>query len=149
MSVVQRVSHLGICVSDLERSVAFYREGLGFQTVHELHVEGEPSDTLLQLRDVRLRAIYLERDGLRIELLHYEAPRSPPRAPVRSMNDLGFTHLSLIVADIEASLPALEAAGATIEHATQIRIGDRTVAIMVRDPDGLLLELIVRDPTTR
>lgn len=149
MSVVQRVSHLGICVSDLERSIAFYRDGLGFQKVHVLSVEGEPSDTLLQLRDVRLHAVYLERDGLRIELLHYQTPPSPPRAPVRSMNDLGFTHLSLIVADIEANLPALEAAGATIEHATRIRAGDRTVAIMVRDPDGLLLELVARDPTAR
>lgn len=93
MSAVRRVSHVGVCVSDVERSIAFYRDGLGFQPVHELRVEGEPSDTLLALRDVRLHAVYLERDGVRIELLHYQSPKSPLRAPVRAMNDLGFTHL--------------------------------------------------------
>lgn len=148
MSAVRRVSHVGVCVSDVERSIAFYRDGLGFQPVHELRVEGEPSDTLLKLRDVRLHAVYLERDGVRIELLHYQSPKSPARAPVRSMNDLGFTHLSVVVDDIDAALEPLEAAGATIERDTRIRFGDRTVAAMIRDPDGLLIELVLGDPTT-
>jgi catechol 2,3-dioxygenase-like lactoylglutathione lyase family enzyme len=133
----------------MERSIAFYRDGLGFTPVHELRVAGEPSDTLLRLRDVRLHAVYLERDGLRIELLHYDAPRSPSKPPARAMNDLGFTHLSVIVASIDESLPRLERAGAVLEPETRIEVGGRTVAVMVRDPDGLLIELVLRDPTER
>jgi catechol 2,3-dioxygenase-like lactoylglutathione lyase family enzyme len=133
----------------MARSIAFYQDALGFTRVHELHVAGEPSDTLLRLRDVRLHAVYLERDGFRIELLHYDSPRSPGTAPVRAMNDLGFTHLSVIVESIDEALPRLERAGATIEPATRIEVGARTVAAMVRDPDGLLIELILRDPTQR
>jgi catechol 2,3-dioxygenase-like lactoylglutathione lyase family enzyme len=145
--IVRRLSHLGICVSDLERSVAFYRDALGFTAIHELRVEGEPSDSLLRLRGVRLNAVYLERDGLRIELLHYESPRSPETAPARAMNDLGFTHLSVIVADIDEALARLEEAGARIDRDTRIEIGGRIVAAMVRDPDGLRIELVLRDPT--
>ena len=46
---IQRLSHIGICVSDLERSRAFYCQGLGFQEAGELEVEGAPVDTLLAL----------------------------------------------------------------------------------------------------
>lgn len=147
MSIVRKLSHVGICVSDVERSIAFYRDALGFEQVHDLRVEGEPSDSLLQLRGVRLHAVFLQRDGLRIELLHFESPRSPSESGSRPMNDLGFTHLSVMVASIDEALPRLEAAGASIDQDTLIRIGGRTVAGMVRDPDGLRIELILRDPT--
>jgi glyoxylase I family protein len=147
--LVRKVSHIGLCVSDVERSVAFYRDALGFAPVHELRVEGEPSDSLLRLRDVKLHAVYLERDGFRIELLHYASPRSPAKAPAREMNDLGFTHLSVIVESIDEALSRLERAGAPPEPGTRIEIGGHVVAAMVRDPDGLLIELVLRDPTLR
>ncbi len=56
MSIL-RLTHIGICVSDLERSLRFYRDLLGFKYISELEVAGEPSDTLLELRDVKLRAV--------------------------------------------------------------------------------------------
>ena len=145
--IVRKVSHVGICVSDVDRSIAFYRDVLGFAPVHELRVEGEASDTLLRLRGVRLHATFLERDGFRIELLHYDSPRSPASAPARTMNDLGFTHLSVMVADIDDALARLERAGTKVERDTRIEVGGRTVAAMFRDPDGLLIELVMRDPT--
>jgi glyoxylase I family protein len=145
--IIRNVSHVGICVSDVERSIAFYRDALGFEEVHDLRVEGEPSDTLLRLRGVRLHAVFLQRDALRIELLHFASPRSPAEPAPRAMNDLGFTHLSVVVASIDEALPRLEQAGAVIERDTLIEMGGRTVAGMIRDPDGLLIELILRDPT--
>ena len=77
-----RLTHIGICVSDMERSLRFYRDLLGFRSEHELRVAGEPSDTLLRLAGVDLHAVYLQRDGVRIELLHFAAPPGPaPRSP--------------------------------------------------------------------
>ena len=67
MSVFQRLTHIGICVSDLARSRRFYCEALGFAFEHELAIAGEPTDTLLRLRGSDLRAIYLTRDGVRIQ----------------------------------------------------------------------------------
>ena len=145
-SLITKVSHIGVCVSDLERSLRFYCDILGFvvsSTVPEVRVEGEPSDSLLQLRDVKLHAVYLERDGFRLELLHYASPRSPAKAPQRAMNDLGFTHLSVKVTDVEATLAQLEAAGVTVDRATVIQVGGLTVAGFVRDPDGLGIELVI------
>lgn len=146
MSVISKVSHIGICVSDLERSLRFYCDVLGFvrsSTMADVHVEGEPSDTLLKLREVKLDAVYLERDGFRLELLHYERPRSPARAPERTMNDLGFTHLSVQVPDVKAALEKLAALGVTIDRETVIEFSGMTVAAFVRDPDGLGIELVI------
>ena len=77
MIPLQRLTHVGIAVLDLERSLRFYRDLLGFRWEHELEVAGEPTDTLLRLRGVELKAVYLVRDGVRIELLHFASPPAP------------------------------------------------------------------------
>ena len=48
MSTFRQLTHIGICVSDMERSKRFYRDVLGFRYVRELRLEGELSDTLLR-----------------------------------------------------------------------------------------------------
>ncbi len=137
-----RLTHIGICVSDLERSLRYYRDLLGFAYEHELSVEGEPSDTLLRLRGVNLRAVYLTRDGLRIELLYFASPPAPP-ARTRVMNERGLTHLSFRVADLDATLDALRAAGERVLEETVIRFPEvQSGAGMVVDPDGQLIELV-------
>ncbi len=141
--MLQALSHIGICVSDIDRSVRFYRDALGFTYVSDLEVAGEPSDTLLRLKDVKLKAVYLERDGCRIELLHYASPARKPAARAREMNDLGFTHLSFRVSDFEATLAALRKAGATVLEETIVRIpGGDSLAAFLTDPDGVLIELV-------
>ena len=135
-----RLTHVGVCVSDLERAVRYYRDLLGFHLEHDLHVEGEPSDTLLRLRDVKLDAVYLERDGVRIELLRFASPPAPP-ARTRPMHEHGLTHLSFRVADLDATLAALRAAGERVLEETIIRIpAVRAAACFVVDPDGQLIE---------
>jgi catechol 2,3-dioxygenase-like lactoylglutathione lyase family enzyme len=140
-----RFSHLGICVSDLERALGFYRDALGFAVESELRVDGEPSETLLRLADVRLRAVYLVRDGVRIELLHYESPGSVGDGAPRPMNQRGLTHLSFQVDDLDAELARLEARGARVLRDTRIDNATlRARAIFVTDPDGTLVELVQR-----
>jgi catechol 2,3-dioxygenase-like lactoylglutathione lyase family enzyme len=138
-----RMSHIGICVSDWRRSLGFYSDGLGFQKTGELRVEGEPSETLLRLSGVSLRAIYLERDGVRIELLHYEGPGAVGEPEPRPMNQLGLTHLSLRVDDLDAACANLEATGGMVLKDTRIEMpAAHTRAIFLTDPDGTLIELV-------
>lgn len=146
MAIGGRLTHLGICVSDMERSLRFYRDVLGFGVsteFPELRVENEMADRLLALRGVALHAIYLERDGFRIELLHYASPRSPSAAPARGMNDLGLTHLSIRVPDVREAMAAIEAGGGRVEHETTIEIEGLAVAVFARDPDGMPIEFVL------
>ncbi len=138
-----RMSHIGICVSDWKRSLRFYHDVLGFRYVHELEVKGEPSDTLLRLKDVALRAIYLEREGVRIELLYYDTPACTGAAEPRPLNQLGLTHLSLRVDDLDAQIAEFAAAGVCVLNDTRIEIPRaHTKAVFITDPDGTLIELV-------
>lgn len=140
---IGRFSHVGICVADLERSLAFYRDALGFRERKRLEISGEVTETLLGLREVDLQAVFLERDGVRLELLHYASPGHRGAGEPRPMNALGLTHLSLAVADLDAAIGALERAGARVLRATRVRNRELGAsAIFVTDPDGTRIELV-------
>jgi catechol 2,3-dioxygenase-like lactoylglutathione lyase family enzyme len=142
IDVIQRLTHIGIGVTDLARSRRYYRDLLGFTEEHTLDVEGEPTDTLLRLRGTTLHAVYLTRDGVRIELLHFESPKAPPRHE-RVMNEPGLTHLSFRVADLQAVLAALRDAGERVLDDTVLDFPEfQAAAAFVADPDGQLIELV-------
>jgi catechol 2,3-dioxygenase-like lactoylglutathione lyase family enzyme len=140
---VRRLTHVGICVSDLERSLRFYRDVLGCKEVGRLAMEGGMADVLNEMAGSRIRAIYLERDGWRLELIAFPEPGwLGPQEP-RPMNQVGLTHLSFRVANLEAICAQIEAAGGGLLPATRIgKPGAATQVIMAHDPDGLRLELI-------
>ena len=140
---ILRATHIGICVTDLERSIEFYRDRLGFQYLSRIHVTGEPSDTLLSLTGVDLHAAYLERDGLRIELLYYESPKSPAAERPHPMNETGWTHLSLRVSDLAGLVAELRDRGVRVVDTTRIDIPEfGAAAVMIEDPDGVKIELV-------
>jgi catechol 2,3-dioxygenase-like lactoylglutathione lyase family enzyme len=142
MLPIARITHVGIGVSDLERSLRFYRDLLGFAWEHALDVEGEPTDTLLRLRGTKLHAEYLSRDGVRIELLAFASPPAPPR-PERPLNQYGLTHLSFRVTDLDAVLEGLRRAGERVLDETVIRFPEwQSAACFIVDPDGQLIELV-------
>lgn len=128
-------NHVGVCVSDLDRSIAFY-EALGFRRWWDLRVPDAATVPLLALSPpLDLHAVYLVLGGLVLELLHYGAG-DHPSARSRAMDEPGLTHLSVSVDDLDATLEQVAALGGTV--LPDSRVG---IAVMVRDPDGQLLEL--------
>ncbi len=135
--VTVSVNHVGICVSDLDRSRRFYEDVLGFTYWWELDVPDEASGPLMQIPPpVGSRAVYLANGRFVLELIHFAGAGVHP-SPRRVMNDLGFTHLSVAVDDIAAVVDKVRPAGGEILEDTDM--GGR--AIMLRDPDGQLIEL--------
>jgi catechol 2,3-dioxygenase-like lactoylglutathione lyase family enzyme len=131
------VNHVGLCVSDLERSKRFYAELFGFEVDGELRPPDDPTARLLGLEPpVGLRAVYLKRGGFRLELLAYEQRAArPPRE--RPMDEPGLTHLSIGAEDHRALLERVEALGGEV-----VADRDLGVAAFVRDPDGQLIEVL-------
>ena len=133
-------NHVGTCVTDLDRSTRFY-EALGFehQTERDLTPPDAATARLLGIDPpVGLTAVYLRLDGFVLELLHYSRADNPAGA-IRPMNQPGLTHLSLTVDDLPATLRLLESCGGTV-----VESSDLGIAVMVRDPDGQLIELIAK-----
>ncbi len=144
---VLRLSHIGICVADLERSLTFYRDVLGFEKRSELAVEAEDADRLLGLEGVKLNVVYLERDGARIELLQYDSPNTTGDTAPRAMNARGLTHISLRVHELPALITELGEKGVEVFQDTWIDYRDAGIgAVFITDPDGTRIEL-VESPT--
>jgi len=140
---VERVSHLGVCVADLDASLRFYRDVLGFRERSRLDASGAMAERLLQLAEVALHAVYLERDGLRLELLRFASPGTVGAAEARAMNARGLTHLSLRVSDLDDVLARMADAGGRVLEETRVDApGGAVVAVFVLDPDGTRIELV-------
>jgi lactoylglutathione lyase len=134
------MNHLGQCVSDLERSRAFYENALGFTFWRILELDDHPSDQLLQLQaPLGFRACYLKQGSFVLELLHFAGEGAAP-GPFRArpMNELGLTHISLSVDDIPATCALVEQYGGEVLRATELD----SQSLFVRDPDGQLIELL-------
>ena len=130
-------NHVGLCVSDRERSRRFYEGLLGFQFWWELELPDEGTAQLLQLDGpIGVRATYLVRDGFVLELIDF-SKRDAQVRPQRVMDEVGLTHMSLSVSDLGGVLAKVESFGGTgvKETATE-------AFAMIRDPDGQLIELL-------
>jgi catechol 2,3-dioxygenase-like lactoylglutathione lyase family enzyme len=140
-----RVSHVGICVSDLGRSLRFYCEGLGFQKAATYEVGKEFSAALEVEGEASLVSQFVERDGVSLELLHYASPAAVG-APSARRNQRGFTHLSLAVDDVDRVAAHLVACGGRVLPSTRTSIrhadGRSDEFVFVADPDGLRVELM-------
>ncbi len=137
-------SHLGICVSDLERSLRFYRDGLGFELVAS-HRIGDEFAPLLELEGVELESRMLSRDGVTIELLGFVSPDPTGDGERRPMNRLGLTHLSLRVDDVEGVAAVIEELGGSVVRATRTTMdlpAARLDFLYCTDPDGVRIELM-------
>lgn len=131
-------NHVGHCVADLGRARRFYEEVLGFTHQRDTTVPDAATSRLLRVPPpVGLTAVYLERDGFVLELLHFDRPGNAPRRE-RSFTEPGLTHLSFTVDDLAATCAAVAELGG--EVLTDTDVGGR--AILVRDPDGQLIELL-------
>jgi catechol 2,3-dioxygenase-like lactoylglutathione lyase family enzyme len=133
-------NHTGHCVTDLNRARRFYEEVLGFHYLYELKPPDEASSRLLMIQPpVASTAMYLRLDGLILELIHFDRAGNPPRAE-RVMNEPGLTHISVSVDNIPTALERVAEHGGQVIDETNIGM-----AVMVRDPDGQLIELLPMD----
>jgi lactoylglutathione lyase len=146
-----RMSHVGLAVSDLEASLRFYSEGLGF----EVGARFEAGDDVAAVSEVeppvRSRSQYLSKDGFRLELLDWEIP-GVQGSPSAVRNQLGLTHLCLEVDDLAETTDRLIAAGATEVPGASVVVerGPLDIAIAVlADPDGTRIELLERREVER
>jgi lactoylglutathione lyase len=132
------INHVGLCVTDVARTRRFYEEVLGFEYWREFSPPDEMTAKLVELPPpLGVTAVYLRRGEFVLELMYFaEAGAHAPARP-RVMNEIGLTHISVSVDDIDATAAkAVECGGSVLE---QTNVG---AAVMIRDPDGQLLELL-------
>jgi catechol 2,3-dioxygenase-like lactoylglutathione lyase family enzyme len=138
--------HTGITVSNLERSLAFWHDLLGFDYSHTTHQKGKMAEEITGVADAEINlAVMKAPGGHKIELLEYLAPADRKKRTGLRPCDVGHVHVALTVDDLEAVLNTIAASGCKRAGEPQIltsgpNAGKRVV--YVRDPDGTTIEFM-------
>lgn len=139
-------NHVGLTVSDLARSVGFYRDLLGFHVAYERgEVTAEYMPRLVGISGARLKIVGLGVPGLHLDLIEYIEPKGAASAGPTS--DVGNLHIGFSVDDAWAAYRYLSSAGVRfksepISPTTGPNMGGWAVYFV--DPDGVTLEMIQR-----
>ncbi len=147
-ALVQRVDSVGIPVTDLDRSVAFYREVLTFTEESRAEVAGDDYDHLFGVFGTRLRVARLKLGDERLELMQFVTPAGRPAPADSRSNDLWFQHVAIIVRDMTAAYARLREHGVAHASPGPQRLPDWNPnaggieAFYFRDPDGNHLEIL-------
>jgi catechol 2,3-dioxygenase-like lactoylglutathione lyase family enzyme len=129
------LAHIGHAVSDMERSIRFYTELIGFSLDRELNFKSEQIQDLLVLDQPKdMRVVYLLLGDFTLELMEM-TPSATPHAGSRNFTLTGITHFSFVVDDPAGVYARVEEYGGT-------KWSDIGIAQMIRDPDGQLIELL-------
>jgi len=142
----QTFSHIGVCVSDLDRSTAFYTDVLGFRELFTVELGPEVAATMEI--DGRFTSRMLTRGDLRVELLHWIEPAAQGDRSRRPMNQLGMTHLCFRVENIDDLFTAAERSAGHVHRDTLSVMegagldGSPVKTVYLSDPDGVRIECI-------
>jgi glyoxylase I family protein len=139
---VPKVHHSAICTNHIDASLTFWRDGLGFTMLMDHPFEGD-WPTLFNAPSDQLRSVFLgdpdDPDAGVVELVEFSSQVDGPAIvdePAR-----GFFLLSVFT-DLDATRGRLASAGYT--PLREITVSGVRMAV-VRDPNGVLVELIDRD----
>lgn len=140
--MITQIRHTGLVVADLEESLGFWRDVLGFSIRRRMDESGPHIDAFLGLKDVRVTTVKLAApDGNLIELLHFNS--HPDRDSWNGTpHSTGFTHVALTVKDLDTACERLSGAGVKFNSAPQMSPDGSVRVTFGRGPEGVLLELV-------
>jgi len=141
--------HTGLTVSDLERSLYFWRDAMGMEVLFQQEKAGGYLEAIVREPGAHVRMAHLAfgGEGPRIELFQYLAPSGGQH--LSRPADQGFVHVCIACEDLDERMKRLVAAGGTpfsepVVIDTGVNRGGR--GVYLRDPDGHVVELFERPP---
>jgi catechol 2,3-dioxygenase-like lactoylglutathione lyase family enzyme len=146
------VDSIGMTVGNLERSVTFFTDVLGFARVSETELAGRPHELLSGVFGARARVARLRLGNEQVELTEYLAPRGRPYPIDTRGNDRWFQHIAIIVSDMDRAYARLRQHDVVHASTGPQRLPDWNPdaagisAYYFRDPDGHFLEVLAFPP---
>jgi catechol 2,3-dioxygenase-like lactoylglutathione lyase family enzyme len=139
---ILNIRHTGIVVTDLDASLRFYRDLLGFNEIKRLEESGTYIDNMLGLESAHVTTVKLAApDGNLIELLKFRSHPRKSAGPLEACS-IGITHMALTVSDINQTYQSLSKRGIPFNSPPQTSPDGYAMVAFCRDPDGILVELV-------
>lgn len=138
-----KFNHVGISVSDIERSIAFYRDLFGMEQLCDVFpFGGDQFSEIMDIEDVAGRMCMIGNGSVHLELFEFSNPSPTAKDPEYPVSDRGYSHFGFDVEDIEETYDRLKAAGVRIHSPVMTFMGGGMKAIYARDPDGNVFEVM-------
>ena len=145
---VTATAHTGVTVSDIDRSIIFYRDVLGFEVTDKINCGGELFERVTGVPKAEIVIAYVKAPGHTLELLQYTSPADRTRVTSRPC-DPGALHLAFRVKNIDGVVAACRQAGIVPVSPTIPEVADGPEkgmkAVYTTDPDGIVIEFM-EDP---
>ena len=140
---MKAVRHFGVVVTNMEASLAFYRDLLGLKIRREMLEEGEFIDTISGMKDIKVRTVKMTADNgdTLVELLCYA---SHPRKRIGNseLPNIGASHVAFTVENVEQEYRKLQEAGVRFNCPPQVSVDGKAKVTFCFDPDGVPVELV-------
>ena len=145
---------IGMVVTDLDTSVAFYTDGIGFKESDGFQVDSTLAGSagLTDNKPLDVRVLVLGNDKTATKLKLMQIAKTSPRSGDNDFihSHTGFRYLTIIIADTSAALSRLKKIGVIPLAKSPVTLPQNLVAGMsltcIKDPDGNLVELIGPTP---
>ena len=135
-----RLNHVGITVTDLDTSLAFYRDVVGFTLGFRTRTTGEWFDTLTRNEGADIEIAMLRLADFTLQLVQYHAAGGAT-LPLAHHN-VGNPHLCIEVDDVDARHEQIARSGRH-DPTPIVDIMDTGIrSFYVHDPDGVPVELL-------
>lgn len=161
MAGLKRINHTGVSVTDMERSLAFYRDLLGMELIFDSDVDDVPDlNAVVGMDGARGRVVWLRVADTMLELWQWDEPAGRPLPADYCPADRGVTHFALEVEDVddlyrrvtEAGFPAnCDPRDLGLHKTTYIRGPDQEIIEILEDraTDDWLAKLTERARAAR
>lgn len=138
------VRHAGLVVSDLERSLAFYRDIIGLRVRAGMTESGDYIEKVVGIPGAVLEWVKLEAaDGSLVELIEYKKGMGPSGQTENANADRrGFSHVAFTVHDIEGMYTTLCTGGFHCNNPPEPSPDGGVKVMYCHDPDGIIVELV-------
>ena len=140
--MITRFRHVGIAVTDIQKSLKFYRDLLGFSVVVDEIEDGKYLSRLIGLRNSRGHVVKIAApDGTVIELFQFLShPLEKP--PVHAFNLMGCNHIAYMVDDIDELYDRLSKKGVSFISEPLQSTYDPVKTMFCYDPDKTLIQFV-------
>ena len=146
--MIKGIHHVGISVTNLEHSIAFYTELLGMEVAAQpFLLSGSDLEKVMALPDLQGRMCVVQKGSLLIELFEFAQPRPLTKDENYPVSNHGISHFGIEVDDVESAYQKLKAAGVRF-HSPVMSFQHGIKATYGRDPDGNVFELLEMPPST-
>lgn len=143
---VVATNHTSFTVSDLDRSLAFFCDGLGFELLSKAPRDPQAIQKITGVEGADIVVAYVQGPGHRIELIQYVGPAEREHVRPRPC-DTGFAHIAFDVDDFDAALAAANAHDVRMigsPHKPDAGPNKGRRVAYLQDRDGITIEFIER-----